>query len=304
MIVTTSGAAQEQTQIVPLGRSIEKLDSGQDDPPSDDLYKKTSEFTKRQIIRGTGGQYPNNWNFSVEVSKIEAGKWNTRDVNGNLVPKCAYLVQSDISITKSKFVKQFQLDIWHAPLLADATIEQGAHLEHSGPEHLKGEVLEVHRENEIGTDATLEVGTGQAALQAGVHTTNNTSYDFNVYGGLKTQHSVSEKRQKITCEVYERKLEQERDGGSGVPHKVRVYALIVCPQAVALDISAEIEFTWRKKGWPPSSLKNPVFYKGSWCTIPLPEVPWRPEELDFSTWGQEEYKNVAGNRCVTGEVSY
>jgi hypothetical protein len=260
------------------------------------MNRQTSEFTSTQIIHHRYGQDPEIWSFTVKVTNIEAGKWNTRDVNGNLASKCAYLVQSDISITNSKQVNKFQLCLWHAPLLTDGTIDPDSHLKHCGPEYLKGEVVVLHRTRETGRDATIEAGTEQARLQTGIHTTNNRSYDINVCGGLKTTHEIQGERQKITCEVSERTL--NNSDNCGVPHIVRVYALIVCSQAVKLDISAEVDITWRKSRW--SRLKNPVILTGPWCEITLPEVPKGGAEQDFSTWGQEEFKEIAGNSCVTG----
>ena len=81
----------------------------------------------------------------------------------------------------------------------------------------------------------------------------------------------------------------------GVPNNVRLYAVVVCPDAVALDVSAEVDITWRRPFL--SKFKNPVLGSGRWERTPLPEH--QKECEDYETWASEEYKKKASNDCVT-----
>jgi hypothetical protein len=187
--------------------------------------------------------------------------------------------------------------LWLVPVLADGTTEPETSVKHYGPKSLKGELIVVHHTRENGVDIGLNAGAaGPTTLTAAGHANNTASYDMAVFGGLQTTGSFDGGRHKIFSQVYENKKRE-----TGVPNNVRLYAVVVCPKAVALDVSAEVEGRWRmpKRDYL-SGLSNPVVGLGSWHEVALPEPQGQGEDYAAST--SDDYRLRASNDCVTGLV--
>jgi hypothetical protein len=196
-------------------------------------------------------------------------------------------------------VRDVSFSLWLVPILADATTEPETSVKHYGPQSLKGELTVVHHTRERGVDLGLNAGAaGATTLTAAGHANNTASYDITEFGGLQTTCSFDGGRHKIFSQVYENKKPK-----TGVPNNVRLYAVVVCPKAVALDVSAEVEGRWRMPYLDYlSKLRNPVVGLGSWHEVALPE-PQEGQGEDYATWTSDDYRLRASNDCVTGLVS-
>ena len=184
------------------------------------------------------------------------------------------------------------------PVLPDETTKPETSVKHYGPKSLKGELTVVHHTRERGVDLGLNAGAaGPTALTAAGHAKNTASYDITEFGGLQMTGSLDHGRHKIFSQVYESKKRE-----TGVPSNVRLYAVVVCPKAVALDVSAEVDSRWRMPYMDYfSKLRNPVVGLGSWHEVALPE-PQEGEGEDYAAWTSDDYRLGASNDCVTGLV--
>ncbi|KAE9375055.1 hypothetical protein N431DRAFT_438377 [Stipitochalara longipes BDJ] len=262
------------------------LDTGL--PQDADPARQTRDpVSSKAILNFPYGIFPRNWRFAATITDIQAGHWGAQS---------AYFVQVDLSIERYEELENFSFSLWLVPILASGERDPGADVKHYGPQDLEGEVIVVHHNRERGGDAGINAGAGPAGLNASGRGNNTTAFDIKVSGGLKTTCSPDKGRHKMFSQVYENKKSKK-----GVPNKVRLYAVVVCPDAVALDVSAEVEVVW-KKGFVDyvSTLKCPVIGSGFWRVIALPEL--QEDDEDYKVWKSEKYKQKAANDCVTGLV--
>ncbi|KAM7220822.1 hypothetical protein V8F06_003716 [Rhypophila decipiens] len=269
---------RESTERCPLRSSPRKYD------------KKTSTPHRRKpFLELRYGRDPDIWAFVAMVKDIKAGNWGS---------ETAYYITVELSIEKENLLNKFSLSLWLVPLLADGTSDPGADVKHYGPQFIRGVPIPVTHNYGVDGQIGVNASFGPAAANLNLNANNNTAFVIEEAGGLKTTSSIVKNRQKIFTEVYENEKSK-----SGITNTICLYIVLVAPNAVALDISGEVDVKWRKQTRVmdfKSSLKDPVACVGSWHAIPLPELAPGQEVQDFQTWKSDDYKLRATNDSVLG----